>query len=84
VNGGIVLTGKVYVWYWIRTRLPKRLWKRCMEYKMKTKTGKFETYHIDKLTGTARKVSTVLLSTYNKRNWNVFDIVTYRNPFNAS
>ncbi|CAB3992010.1 Hypothetical predicted protein [Paramuricea clavata] len=35
--------------------MPQRLWKRCMEFKMKTETGKFETYYIDKKTGTAHK-----------------------------
>ena len=28
-----------------------------MEFKMKTKTGKFETYYIDRNTGTPRKVN---------------------------
>ncbi|CAB4013488.1 Hypothetical predicted protein [Paramuricea clavata] len=55
VNGGTIITGKVYVWFWIRTRMPKRLWKRCMEFKMKTEAGKSETYYIDRMTGTAHK-----------------------------
>ncbi|CAB3999647.1 Hypothetical predicted protein [Paramuricea clavata] len=55
VNGGIILNGQVYVWYWIRTRMPERLWKRCMEFKMKTETGKVETYYIDRKTGPAHK-----------------------------
>ena len=50
------MQGKVYVWYWIRTRMPKRVWKRCMEFKMKTEAGKLETYHIDRRTGIAHKV----------------------------
>ena len=54
-----MLTDKVYVWYWIRSRTPKRLWKRCMEFKMKTEAGKFEVYHIDRLTATAHKVLVV-------------------------
>ncbi|CAB4045674.1 Hypothetical predicted protein, partial [Paramuricea clavata] len=55
VNGGTIITGKVYVWFWIRTRMPKRLWKRCMEFKMKTEAGKSESYYIDRATGTAHK-----------------------------
>ncbi|XP_028392188.1 uncharacterized protein LOC114516806 [Dendronephthya gigantea] len=55
LNGGTVLTGQVYVWYWIRTRLPQRVYKRCMEFKMKTQAGKLETHFIDKKTGTAHK-----------------------------
>ena len=32
------------------------MWRRCMEFKMKTLVGKLETYHIDRKTGTAYKV----------------------------
>ncbi|CAB3999651.1 Hypothetical predicted protein, partial [Paramuricea clavata] len=39
VNGGTIVTGEVYVWYWITTRMPERLWKRCMEFKIKTSQG---------------------------------------------
>ena len=56
VNGGTILQSKVYVWYWMRTSMPKREWKRCMEFKMKTEAGKMETYYIDRRTGTAHKV----------------------------
>ena len=38
------------------TRMPKRVWKRCMEFKMKTEVGKWETHYIDRRTGTAHKV----------------------------
>ena len=56
MNGGTILQGKVYVWYWIRTRMPKRVWKRCMEFKITTEAGKLEAYYIDRRTGTAYKV----------------------------
>ena len=56
INGGTILQGKVYVWYWIRTRMPKRVWKRCMEFRTKTEAGKLETHFIDRRTGTAHKV----------------------------
>ena len=36
--------------------MPKREWKRCMEFKMKTEADKMETYYIDRRTGTAHKV----------------------------
>ncbi|XP_028392894.1 uncharacterized protein LOC114517393 [Dendronephthya gigantea] len=55
MNGGRVLKGQVYVWYWIRTRTPGRLWRKCMEFQMKTHGGKFVTYHVDRITGTALK-----------------------------
>ena len=36
--------------------MPKRVWTRCMEFKMKTEAGKLERYYIDQRTGTAHKV----------------------------
>jgi hypothetical protein len=49
--------------------MPERLWKRCMEFKMKTEAGKSETYYIDRATGTAHKV----LFTCNRHFPNLFD-----------
>ena len=57
-NAGTV-TKNAYVWFWIRTRQPHRVWKRCMQFKVKLESGKTETYHIDRLTGTSHKVNNV-------------------------
>ena len=47
---------KAFVWFWVRTSMPKRVWKKCMEFKMKNADGKLEKYFIDPTTGTAHKV----------------------------
>ena len=49
-----------FAWFWVRTSMPKRVWKRCMEFKLKTSQGVAETYFIDQITGTAHKVFTVI------------------------
>ncbi|CAB4018192.1 Hypothetical predicted protein, partial [Paramuricea clavata] len=54
VNGGTV-TKQAYVWFWIRNRMPKRVWKRCMEFQKKTDNGKLETFFIDQKTGSTHK-----------------------------
>ena len=47
---------KVYVWFWVRTRMPDRLWKKCMEFMANNSVGKLEKYFVDPRTGTAHKV----------------------------
>ena len=70
----VVPSCKVKFWirsHWIRTRMPKRVWKRCMEFKIKTEAGKLETYFIDRRTGTAHKVRVALKpGTWNAGMWN--------------
>ncbi|CAB4023147.1 Hypothetical predicted protein, partial [Paramuricea clavata] len=56
MNGGTVTT-KAFVWFWVRTRMPERLWKRCMEFVVKNSAGKPEKHFIDPQTGTAQKGS---------------------------
>ncbi|XP_028393393.1 uncharacterized protein LOC114517773 isoform X1 [Dendronephthya gigantea] len=56
INGGTVMKN-VFVWFWVRNRMPERLWKRCMEFTMKNSTGVSEKYFIDPRTGTAHKGS---------------------------
>ncbi|XP_028393240.1 uncharacterized protein LOC114517654 [Dendronephthya gigantea] len=56
VNGGTVMK-KAFVWFWVRTRVPERLWKRCMEYVVKNATGHPEKHFIDPVTGTPQKGS---------------------------
>ena len=47
INGGTV-TKNVFTWFWVRSSLPKRLWKKCMDYQVKRNDGKLISY---KLTG---------------------------------
>ncbi|CAB3991977.1 Hypothetical predicted protein, partial [Paramuricea clavata] len=56
INGGTVIKS-AFVWFWVRTRMPESLWKRCMEFVMKNSAGKLETHFIDPQTGTAHKGS---------------------------
>lgn len=45
INGGTV-TKNVYTWFWVRSSLPKRLWKKCMEYQVKRDDGKLISYKL--------------------------------------
>ncbi|CAB3989345.1 Hypothetical predicted protein, partial [Paramuricea clavata] len=49
INGGTVLREKdnITVWFWIRSSLPKRVWKKCMEFKEKNSAGKMETFRVE-------------------------------------
>ena len=49
---------KAFVWFWVGTRMPTRLWERCMEFKVNNSAGKREKHHIDPKTGTVYKVKT--------------------------
>ena len=38
----------VYTWFWVRSSLPKRVWNKCMEYKVTVAPGKevwYKLYH---------------------------------------
>ena len=37
-NGGTVSTN-IYTWFWVRSALPKRVWNKCMEYKITKANG---------------------------------------------
>lgn len=63
INGGTV-ADQAHVWFWIRTRTPTRVWKRCMEFQKKNDDGKFETFSIDQKTGSVHKVFFVI-ETFN-------------------
>ncbi|CAB4015197.1 Hypothetical predicted protein, partial [Paramuricea clavata] len=56
INGGTVMKS-AFVWFWVRTRMAERLWKRCMEFVVKNSAGKLEKHFIDPQTGTAQKGS---------------------------
>ncbi len=58
INGGTILKkdAKIRVWFWIRTSLPKRAWKRCMEFRERNTAGKLETWHVSNEGGIAKKV----------------------------
>ena len=57
INGGTILKEKdnIKVWFWIRSSLPKRVWKQCMEFKEKNNAGKLELWHVED--GVKRKVN---------------------------
>ncbi|CAB3983921.1 Hypothetical predicted protein [Paramuricea clavata] len=45
INGGVV-TKNVFTWFWVRSSLPKRLWKKCMDYQVKRNDGKLISYKL--------------------------------------
>ncbi|CAB4012134.1 Hypothetical predicted protein [Paramuricea clavata] len=51
INGGTLLREKdnITVWFWIRLSLPKRVWKKYMEFKEKCwkGAGKMETWRVE-------------------------------------
>ena len=38
INGGTV-SKNTYTWFWVRSALPKRVWDKCMEYKITKANG---------------------------------------------
>ena len=56
INGGTVLKEEdnITVWFWIRSSLPKRVWKQCMEFREKNRAGKLEIWRVED--GVKRKV----------------------------
>ena len=49
INGGMVLKkeNNITSWFWIRSSLPKRVWKKCMEFKEENNVGKLETWRVE-------------------------------------
>ncbi|XP_028411790.1 uncharacterized protein LOC114534527 [Dendronephthya gigantea] len=49
INGGTILKKEdnITVWFWIRSSLPKRVWKKCMEFKERNNAGKLETWRVE-------------------------------------
>ena len=45
INGGTVAKN-VFMWFWVRSSLPKRLWKKCMDYQVKRNDGKLISYKL--------------------------------------
>ena len=45
INGGTV-TKNVFTWFWMRSSLPKRLWKKCMDYQVKRDDRKLIWYKL--------------------------------------
>ncbi|CAB4004689.1 Hypothetical predicted protein [Paramuricea clavata] len=56
INGGTI-TKKAFVWFWVRTRMPQRVWKRCMEFFVNNSAGKREKHFIDPQTSMVHKGS---------------------------
>ena len=48
---------EIHAWFWVRTSLPKRVWKKCMEYE-KMENGKIFKWHVDEHTNVPKKVHT--------------------------
>ncbi len=55
----------VHTWIWIRSSIPKRAWRKCIEYTVTDKNGKKEIYSVDEETGTQRKVQNIQMHTLN-------------------
>ena len=55
-NGGTVKK-HTYTWFWVRTSLPKRVWNRCMEYKVKSEDGNMVSYRLMDGNTTPEKVT---------------------------
>jgi hypothetical protein len=56
-NGGTVVKTKTFTWFWVRTSLPKRVWNRCMEYKVKNEYGDMVSYKLLDGSTTPEKVT---------------------------
>ena len=50
------MVSKATVWLWVRTRMPARVWRRCMEFQKTGERGNIGTYHIDTKTGIVKEV----------------------------
>ena len=46
----------VHTWVGIRSSIPKRVWKKCIEYTVTDKNGNKEIYSVDENTGIRTKV----------------------------
>ncbi|XP_028410572.1 uncharacterized protein LOC114533270 isoform X2 [Dendronephthya gigantea] len=46
INGDRVHENNVNTWYWVRSSVPKAVWKKCMDYKVKRRDGKTIWYKI--------------------------------------
>ena len=55
INGGTV-TKKVKTWIWIRSSLPKRVWRKCIDFTITGKDGEKVKYRLDEETGLKEKV----------------------------
>ena len=57
---------KIHTWFWVRSGLPKRLWKKCMEYRKMDKNGKIILWHVNKDTEVPQKVGWIIHSRKNR------------------
>ena len=55
MKGGRV-TKDVNTWIWIRSSLPKRVWRKCIDFTITGPDGKKEKYRVDEETGLRSKV----------------------------
>ena len=45
---GGTIAKNIYTWFWVRSSLSKRLWNKCMEYKVTLANGKVVWYKLYK------------------------------------
>ena len=45
INWGTV-SGNTHTWFWVRSALPKRVWNKCMEYKITKANGIVDWYKL--------------------------------------
>ena len=55
INGGTV-TKNAHTWIWIRSSVPKRAWRKCIEYIKTDSNGIKHKYRINEDTGIEEKV----------------------------
>ena len=36
----------VYSWFWVRSSIPKKVWNKCMDYKVTTENGDIIRYKL--------------------------------------
>jgi hypothetical protein len=59
-NGTIVKN--FYSWFWVRSSIPKKVWKKCMDYKVTTPNGDTVRYKLLDRNPTPEKVKIRLVT----------------------
>lgn len=44
-RGGAIMKN-VYIWFWVRVSIPKKVWNKCMDYKVTTENGDIIWYKL--------------------------------------
>ncbi|CAB4037077.1 ---NA---, partial [Paramuricea clavata] len=59
-NGTV--TKNVYSWFWVRSSIPKKVWNKCMDYKVTTPSGDTVRYKLLDGNPTPEKVNIRLVA----------------------